>query len=500
MPALVSRSREAAPNAVRKRRVHGKSRKGCGNCKLRRVKCDETRPRCSKCLAYGVSCSYDGSAPALDLSAQGSFQVDLSPSASKPPPTGSSIPTPSQSQSPPNPDEEFERTTPQSEIQRPTFPHSPVSPVSLNRSMAGMIDASLHAKRMTVGVGAAMAGSPFMGKVVGAGPGSSWTFTEADLETVTRFQERTVLTIGNRETSPTYRDCIGILSFSHPFLMHMLLGVTHLHDAHLYTPHAPAKASTHHHLALTHWNTATTLFNAILSQPLPPSSRDAVWATGALLGAAVFAYIESPAPESSWPLKTSDPTDLDWLKISEGKKAIWNIANPTRPDSMFSGLATCLNHLKLPSWATHPDISTLPSSIQNLFSITPTSTRQNSPYLFPTIILSRLQGLTPNHDNILDFLRFMAFMPVEFKILLECKDPRAMLLLLWWFRKLETGELWWVRERARVEGRAIEMYLERWCGGELMRACMRVGIDDWGKGEMGGGGEVGENGVQCPVQ
>lgn len=67
----------------RKRKAHTKSRSGCGNCKIRRVKvrmdcssgfypyfrntvtltcvrlqCDEAKPKCKKCIAFGVSCNY----------------------------------------------------------------------------------------------------------------------------------------------------------------------------------------------------------------------------------------------------------------------------------------------------------------------------------------------------------------------------------------------------------------------------------------------------------
>ena len=64
----------------RKIKAHRKSRRGCGNCKLRRVKvgklhlsescegymtnpylqCDESKPQCQKCRSFGVLCSYDG--------------------------------------------------------------------------------------------------------------------------------------------------------------------------------------------------------------------------------------------------------------------------------------------------------------------------------------------------------------------------------------------------------------------------------------------------------
>lgn len=44
---------------LRKRKPHRKSRSGCRNCKLRRVKCDETRPACHNCISQFVRCNYD---------------------------------------------------------------------------------------------------------------------------------------------------------------------------------------------------------------------------------------------------------------------------------------------------------------------------------------------------------------------------------------------------------------------------------------------------------
>ncbi|KAH7357240.1 hypothetical protein BKA65DRAFT_475025 [Rhexocercosporidium sp. MPI-PUGE-AT-0058] len=42
---------------VRKNRSSGKhSRTGCGTCKIRRVKCDEGKPICNRCLKFGIAC------------------------------------------------------------------------------------------------------------------------------------------------------------------------------------------------------------------------------------------------------------------------------------------------------------------------------------------------------------------------------------------------------------------------------------------------------------
>ena len=40
------------------RRTHQKSRKGCQNCKKRRIKCDEQKPACSNCLKHSIECDY----------------------------------------------------------------------------------------------------------------------------------------------------------------------------------------------------------------------------------------------------------------------------------------------------------------------------------------------------------------------------------------------------------------------------------------------------------
>ncbi|TVY50888.1 Pestheic acid cluster transcriptional regulator 3 [Lachnellula cervina] len=49
----------------RRIKTHKKSKKGCGNCKLRKIKCDETKPTCKGCEVYGIFCNYDPRYPEL---------------------------------------------------------------------------------------------------------------------------------------------------------------------------------------------------------------------------------------------------------------------------------------------------------------------------------------------------------------------------------------------------------------------------------------------------
>lgn len=47
-----------AERQPQKRRPHSKSRRGCANCKKRRVKCDETHPVCKNCEHLGLDCAF----------------------------------------------------------------------------------------------------------------------------------------------------------------------------------------------------------------------------------------------------------------------------------------------------------------------------------------------------------------------------------------------------------------------------------------------------------
>ncbi|OAQ96433.1 hypothetical protein LLEC1_04043 [Akanthomyces lecanii] len=42
----------------RQKRWAPKVRTGCQTCRARRIKCDETQPRCKKCIRRGLSCQY----------------------------------------------------------------------------------------------------------------------------------------------------------------------------------------------------------------------------------------------------------------------------------------------------------------------------------------------------------------------------------------------------------------------------------------------------------
>ncbi|KAL2138816.1 hypothetical protein VTI28DRAFT_6199 [Corynascus sepedonium] len=49
---------QVVPKPRLERRGHTKSRRGCFNCKRRRIKCQETKPACGHCVKQGLKCEY----------------------------------------------------------------------------------------------------------------------------------------------------------------------------------------------------------------------------------------------------------------------------------------------------------------------------------------------------------------------------------------------------------------------------------------------------------
>jgi hypothetical protein len=59
-PESMEPASDSAATQPRKRRGTKRSRTGCLTCKLRKVKCDEARPICNRCITFGIGCDgYD---------------------------------------------------------------------------------------------------------------------------------------------------------------------------------------------------------------------------------------------------------------------------------------------------------------------------------------------------------------------------------------------------------------------------------------------------------
>ncbi|KIX06878.1 uncharacterized protein Z518_04854 [Rhinocladiella mackenziei CBS 650.93] len=230
-------------SSLRKRKAHKKSRLGCRNCKLRRVKCDEKRPMCEKCLEFGVTCNYDPNIPDLQPRPGAAKVICMDTTIHK----------------------------------------SPLS--SANKPKLDMINISLREDR-TVPVGK-------------YGP---MRFDFSDLDRLEKFHTRTILTIGTKNSSRILRRELAQLSCSHRFLMHLVQSVTASHDRFL-SGSAISKPTP---VEMYHMSQGISMFHTKLSRPVVDEDRDALFVAASLLGIITFFTLEAESIEDVWPLKDDD--------------------------------------------------------------------------------------------------------------------------------------------------------------------------------------------------
>jgi len=102
----------------------------------------------------------------------------------------------------------------------------------------------------------------------------------------------------------------------------------------------------------------------------------------------------------------------------------------------------------------------IPAKLRTLCNVDAASNARNNAYDGVVRALLRLWDLECNGTTILTFYVFTQTMTPECIQLLEGRDPRALLLLAYWFGMVCEWK-WWLAQRARVEGRAICLWLER---------------------------------------
>ena len=233
--------------ATRKRKAHKKSRLGCRNCKLRRVKCNEIQPMCDKCQDFGVMCNYDSTIPDLQPLSSASEVVQFDNTLEK-------------------------------------------SPLSTTKPVLDMVMATLQ--RDSLG--------PKWNRGV-------LRFDNADLARLDKFQSRTVLTIGIRKVARVFQKEVLHLAFTHRYLMHFVQALTACHDRYL-CDMATARPTAGE---AYHMNQALVAFQTILSRPIHDGDRDALLVASSFLGVMGFFSLEASSVEDVWPLVDCDMSWLN---------------------------------------------------------------------------------------------------------------------------------------------------------------------------------------------
>jgi hypothetical protein len=235
--------------------------------------------------------------------------------------------------------------------------------------------------------------------------------------------------------------------------MHATLAVALAYDRHLNSTSSCRRTAEECY----HWSQSAALFNKRLQEPIETKHMDPIWGTAAALALLAFSAPDACTPEESWPLKPSDPSDLEWLRMREGKMSLWRLANPLRPDSLFSVMAVTFAQMNAPL----PERGTdgVSKALAILCRLHDSSTAENNPYFEAAHAVAQVQALPDSEVSTGQTQIFTRSIRGPFKSLLREKDPIALLLLYLWYRKVGRS-IWWIELRARVECPSICSYLQ----------------------------------------
>ena len=155
--------------------------------------------------------------------------------------------------------------------------------------------------------------------------------------------------------------------------------------------------------------------------------------------------------------------DLDWLKMGHGKQVIWEITDPARKESVIHPLVTEMTYPNVPSGQAPILWGSSPPFFFSVFALSYNSTQADNPYHVAASILAQIFYENVDESTVYRFLSFVGQIDARYKCLLEKKEPRALLLLCYWYAKMTMSASWWQRKRSIVEGFAICIYLETFC-------------------------------------
>ncbi|KAH6874373.1 hypothetical protein B0T10DRAFT_498842 [Thelonectria olida] len=249
------------------RRSHTKSRKGCLNCKRRKVKCDEAHPACFNCKRYGVSCSLGGNRESMaSLSSH----------------NGSRIALPAM----------------QPNLTSPTPAPSPNSDAGPPTDMSGS---------SIVGLGLFDHPNPCL-------PQELWG---REMELMHHYCTETANTISLRgDMCHVWNVIVPRIGYSHPFVTHGILAIAAVHKSGL----VPSNRETYLRLAAYHQMVGSKSFR----QELQRSTRENSMALFSFASAVVLYMFTLPSRLQSRQLEDPITSFVELVKLLQGIETILN--------------------------------------------------------------------------------------------------------------------------------------------------------------------------------
>ncbi|KOS42480.1 hypothetical protein ACN38_g6632 [Penicillium nordicum] len=267
--------------AIRSRKSHRKSRSGCENCKRRRIKCDERKPACIKCIHHAIDCDF--------------LSTEATPSASP-----SSAPSPSK---PSKAKFRFKPSKYQSEKYKPGDETGEASSQTVSTEVQSK-DSSSSALSQ-----------------------SQDTISFADLRLFHHFVTETYRTIVDEATdrNQVWRTHLPQWGFSTPSIFHLMLALAALHLGYLH----PEERARYVLQADDHFTFGIRSVSAILSS-LNSGNCQSIYMSTVLVCFVYFAH----GPKPGEYLVFSETGKAEWLVLMRGVRSILF----SHRDKIFTGV------------------------------------------------------------------------------------------------------------------------------------------------------------------
>ncbi|KAL5598687.1 hypothetical protein BROUX41_003400 [Berkeleyomyces rouxiae] len=425
-PQETTRPAAAVP---RKRRAHRKSRAGCANCKLRRVKCDEQKPECQRCVAFHMACSYGtkDAGAAGDGAAGHAHGSDADSLA---------------------------------HVMRPAIPM-----IELELNLTSYGDRPGRQRSREPGVHIPYLPTRFS---IPLADGTEYMLPASTPELLQVFAQ-TVRILSLHGPTAKFKSAVLQLAIAqdHRWLFHSILVLALVHQP-AADPAAGARLRTIHF----HHFHARTLLAARLAVPvktLAAPARDAVWAAITLMCHLTFSAYDTRSAADAWPVRRPQPRDLAWLQQCLDNAAMFDMVQALGADSLFSDAARALRGLRrlptslAPSHGWGAEFDGLPRELAALLDLQPgaTTAARNTYHALASIVAQCLE-CEAAPENVLMCFAFLRVMDERFLALVRVKDLPALVLMAWWYARLVEFDSEGILRRIRVEGEALCVYIESW--------------------------------------
>jgi len=287
-----------------------------------------------------------------------------------------------------------------------------------------------------------------------------YTGTDA-LELFDHFMETTdELWIGPPQCLRILREHGPRLAMSCPYLLHAMLSFSAYHLSFLHPGARKYSISS-----TLHYDRSLKSYSTTLQDHLESTDSNGLLACSMLLGMIAFRNISvngpdlqtSPDPENS----LAEFSGLQFISGISLLKDIPSLGSTLDSKIWQNALMGCgegsLDDVETSD--TSSNASKIMDSLEQLCECEFTQFTNEGPYVKALNALGRFMQLEIDHDKIGKLFMFIRDLDPRFVRLLERKEPKALLLLCYWFALLSQIDQWWIIESARNEGLKLLNFL-----------------------------------------